>query len=230
MRILLIAILSLTSMCLQAQDKKVCMSTFFTPSFAYRYTTVDYEFAEAIKTYRDTIDHHMFGFQAGQLIHIPINKRLTINTGIAFSDMGHLQRHKYIITSATDDTITNAKLDLFYHRTYLDVPLMLDYKFSISRLSYYLGLGVETNILLNEYELALLDDKPRPIKVFNNSVIKPVNFSAKFNLGCEYLLNSKMSFYTAISLKTQLKPVVTNYVNEYDYLGGITLGLKYQLK
>lgn len=226
----LFTILLLLPLGLNAQENKVSFSTFFTPSFAYRYTTVDYEYAKVIKHHRDSIDHHMFGYQAGQLVHIKLSKRFSFATGVSFSDMGHLQRHNYIITNSSDDTITNAKLDLFYHRTYLDIPLMFDYKFSISRMSYYTSLGIEANFSLNEYALSLLDGKQHAIRVYNNSILPAVNYSARLGVGCDYMLTSTTSIYGLAIAKAQLKPILTNAVNEYDYLAGVMLGIKYQLK
>jgi len=230
MRVKLTIYCCLIGLAVNAQNSKVSLSTFFTPSYAYRYTNTVDNSGEKQKTYRDSIDKHMFGFQAGQLVHFQVNKYLSINSGICFSDMGHLQRHRYLIKSALGDTLANKKLDLFYHRTYLDIPLTFEIKLRQDRLSYFTTTGIEANFLLNKYELALLDDEPQAIKVVNNAAINKINLSVRIGFGASYLLTPTTSFYMAATAKTQLKPIITDELKEYNYLAGITLGIRYRLK
>ena len=122
--------------------KRIQFGLTFSPDFCYRTLKPDASnSSKSIADSRDRLEIPKFGFTTGWSLLLQLNKRVTVETGLQFSDKGEKKKQTTLISLPPDPGPINHTTA--YHYNYFDIPMEMNYCFSISRLNFLFQGGFQ---------------------------------------------------------------------------------------
>jgi hypothetical protein len=200
-----------------------------------------------------------FSFSAGVLARYQFSKRLSLKSGLVYSntaihagpgtlyaapDNSQGTAYKYISSlgyayvkppfdqsPAIGDSIRCEQVE--QHASYLSIPLMAGYTINAGKkLTIMPGIGFTTNLLLGSKAQTELhkDNEQSKLTIKNIQGLAPVYFSFVTDVELHYQLNNNFSLMLLPSFKHAIVPTTSNHVvKTYPYNFGIGIGVTYGL-
>ncbi|HLP13651.1 MAG TPA: outer membrane beta-barrel protein [Flavobacteriales bacterium] len=171
----------------------------------------------------------IFGFTAGADFQWQIAKRWHLDAGLLYAKKGFKTKpfeFTHIIVIDPNDPAIPKKAQTFYHFSYMDIPMRVQYHFTTGKWQFYGIAGVSTNIFLSETTVSrreYADGKELVSKTNDNSNFARLNLAATGGLGLR--LNLKNAF---IKMEAVYRTSVTSFTNTdthyYFNQAGIDIG------
>lgn len=121
------------------------------------------------------------------------------------------------------------KADIIQSFEYLEIPLIIKYKFIDRKLDMHLLGGLSTNFIIGNEAYAIYAD--RKIAIGETTDIQPINYSSTLGIGFEYGLTDHISLSLEPSFKYYLNSINTkSNISTHPYSIGIFTGLSYYFK
>lgn len=191
----------------------------YSTDYCYRIISAK-ESMKWLKNQMDTLEIAKIGYTTGINFDYRITKRLSISSGILFSDKGEKLKKKVI--PSIDKSIT--------HINYLDIPLKVNYNISTNKTKFYISLGISNNIFLSNKILIKKENSSSRELVIGNSDFSKINFTSIINIGINQDVAENWYFKTELLYRQSINPLIKSDLNRYLYSVGLNLGFYYRLK
>ncbi len=206
--------------------KRIQFGLIFSPDYCYRTLKPDASnSSKSIADSRDRLEIPKFGFTTGWSLLLQLNKRVTVETGLQFSDKGEKKKQTTLISLPPDPGPINHTT--VYHYNYFDIPMEMNYCFSISRLNFFVTGGLSTNFFLFQ-KTTSISEFSDGLTQKNNSIsggLSRINFVAMAGLGVHYELTNKLTFRIEPTFRRSITSIVDAPIKGYLYSAGINTGL-----
>jgi hypothetical protein len=214
----------------QSQDSlghgKLDVGYTFSPDYSYR-TLKSNASNEWIKDTYDTLEVSKYGYTTGLNIVLHINKKLSLNSGLLFSDKGERTK-KYPIQPI------NNYVNHFY---YLDIPLKVNYNLGHKKYYYskakktklFLSGGLSANIYLTSRTVTETDNGSEKKSIATRPNLSRLNLSAIAGLGITCPLTNRWYFQLEANYRRSIISIANSSLKKYFYSYGLNLGLFYRI-
>ncbi len=214
--------------------RKIEIGITYSPDYCYRSLKPD-AINKWITDIRDTLEIPKLGYTTGLNATFYINKKITLETGILFSDKGEKTK-KYVINGSTSSIQTDnnqaTKNKFIYHYLYFDIPAKVNYYILTKKLKLFLSAGVSTNIFLLQKTTSVLEYNDGHSEK-NNSVIHSgfsrINLAVIGGFGINYNLTNRFNFRLEPVYRRSLTSIIKAPVKDYLYSAGLNVGIFYKL-
>jgi hypothetical protein len=184
-----------------------------------------------IKKYQDSLETSKFGFTTGINVCYYFNEKLSIESGIFYSNKGYktIPIKTYLIDVSGNSRYVNASFISSY--TYLDFPFKANYTFFKKRFKMVVGIGGTLNVLLNSTFTSDPKEAIESVIVLSQNVPNKINLSPTISVGLQYQLNEKM--YLRIEPNYHYGIFGTDndsFRTVHLWSAGINIGYYYKLK
>ena len=154
----------------------------------------------------------------------------TNNTDVFLLASGPVER---ISTSFTNDVFDPKKANLQYinntlHQTfsYVEMPVLVRYKFIDKTIDFNLVGGVSYNLLVNNLVYTVVDGSR--INVGETEGLNLITVSSSLGMGMEYNISQKLSLNLEPTFRYYLNPVSGTTASTHPYSFGIFSGVSYR--
>jgi len=238
MKILLIflTLFPLTTLC-QSKDttktKRIAIGLTFSPDYSYRILRPDAT-SKWRADRRDNLEIPKFGFTTGLSLLFQLNRNLTLETGLQYSNKGEKTKN-YSLTwntlSEHEDLALPTKNTFIYHYNYLDIPIKVNYNILTNRLKFFISGGLSTNIFLFQKTTTILEysDGHTKTNKSTGSGLSRINFAAVAGLGINYELTNSLTFRIEPSYRRSITSIINAPIKGYLYSAGLNTGIYYKL-
>jgi hypothetical protein len=215
------------------KTKRMAIGLTFSPDYCYRKLSPDAT-SQWIAESRDSIEIPKLGFTTGLSLLFQLNKRLTIETGLLYSNKGEKTKNHSLIwnpPSVQPDPALPTKNEFVYHYNYLDIPAKVNYNILTKRLKLFVSGGLSTNIFLFQKTTSIVEYADGRTET-NNSIgggLSRVNFAVLVGLGINYDLTSKLSFRIEPTYRRSITSIINSPIKGYLYSAGINTGIYIKL-
>ncbi len=174
-----------------------------------------------------------YGFCAGLAVQYRVSQKISIQSGIQFSDQGEktIQIPSTWATAGLAYPVTSFAV---YHYQFIGIPLVVNYCFPENKLTYFFSGGFSGSIFLNKRTTLILEYEDGHSKKASSN--KDIGY-AKFNLAA--VIGFGASYDLSKILTFQLQPIFLQSLNSilidknakvYLYSIGVNFGLLYSFK
>jgi opacity protein-like surface antigen len=220
----------------QSQDsvktKKFAIGLVFSPDYCYRTLKPDASSAaQYAASYRNGNELSKFGLTTGLGFLFHMNRRLTFETGIFYSDKG--EKSKDIdLGPPGQDPLIGQSMNATWHYRYLDIPVQINYFLLTKRFKLFVTGGVSMNIFLSEKVTQHMNFSDGHTTTTTNTVLNPgfipLNFAAVAGLGASYDLNKHFTLRLEPVFRHSITTIIDAPVKGFLYSAGLNTGLYYQ--
>ncbi len=204
MKRLLILTIILLSFTAYGQDSTVVKNRWFnigvnfSPDFCYRTlkrndNSISIETWNEIKNYEDSIEIHKLGYTTGINFGFRINKHISIETGIQYSNKGYKTIPVMIVYDFNEQPELGTMIIKY---SYYDIPLRVNFSFLKKRIQIIAGAGIVLNFL-QQVNCKIIPKKPTTTFKTETHIshydYDKSNFSPTVNIGLKYKINNRMS-------------------------------------
>lgn len=185
----------------------------FSPDYGYRRLETSATDQWMKETY-DTLEVPRFSYTAGLAINFRIIGKLSLSSGLFFSDKGERTK-RYSIPPVNNYN---------NHYYYLDVPVKLNYHVIGKKIKLFLSAGVAANIYLNSRTTAETGSYGESKRASTGNTISRLAFSFVGGFGIDCPLTQRWFFRLEPNYRKFLTPIADGPVKKYLYSTGINLG------
>lgn len=185
-----------------------------------------------------------FGYTSGFVIDYKLSPSIFIESGVQFSNTGYASKKSdlyfgdqidprggYVYNPGTDPAPESIKF--IYSYKYLDVPLKAVFAFGNKRISYMVGMGVTSSVLLKATTTTVLKygngDRERKRQEqtydFNN-----FNLSPELSAGLNYAINKNLCLRIEPTFRYGLIQITDTPVTANLWSAGLSVSCLYELK
>ena len=232
-----LTIIPLTLWCQSADTTKpgrISIGITISPDYGYRVLNASKSNTWLADT-RDTTEIPKFGYTAGIDLAIRINKRISLEAGLLYSDKCYQTKNLILIPlnpSGQPDTLFPAVAKCIYHYIYLEIPLKINYYLLTKRAKFYLTGGVSLNILLaqkSNLKIEYHDGQTVTYKSSDNSDLRTINLAVLAGVGFSYDVTKRIYFKIEPVCRCSMTPGFHAPLQEYLYSIGLNTGIYYRL-
>ena len=174
-----------------------------------------------------------YGFSAGLAVQYQVTRKIRIESGIQYSDLGYKT-----IKIPLRWTITNQAYPVnsytVFHYQFVGIPLIVDYCIPVNKITYFFSGGFSGTVFLNKRTTLISEYEDGHHSTTSSS--KDIGY-AKFNLaavigfGASYDLSKKLMFQLQpIFIQSLNSIVVDNNAKVNLFAIGVNFGLLYSFK
>lgn len=184
---------------------------------------------------RDTNEIPKFGYTAGLNLAIRINKRISIEAGLLYSDKCYQTKDITLVEitpSGQPDTTGPIKPKFTFHYIYLDIPVKINYYLLTQRAKLYLTAGISPGISLAQKtntNIEYRDGHTETNKSSTNSGLSTINLTAVAGFGFSYDVTKRIYFKIEPLCRCSMTSIFNAPIKEYLYSIGLNTGLYYRL-
>lgn len=237
--LILLTIIPLTTLC-QTSDRvetqKLSIGISFSPDYCYRTLEPDAS-SKWIADGRDSIEIPKFGYTTGINIALKLNKRITLEMGLLYSNKG--ERTKTLttvwVTLSGQPNLNQAlpmKITYFYHYIYLDIPIKANYYILTQRVKLFVSAGISPNIFLKQSVTAIYeypDEHTSTRETSKNEGFSRINLAFTTGLGLGYDLTKKLYLKIEPTYQRSITTIIDAPIKGYLYSVGLNTGIYYIL-
>ena len=228
----IILLLPLTLFCETTDSSKVSkleIGITYSPDYCYRKLKPDAG-SKWIADIRDTIEIGKLGYTTGLNVVYNISKKISIGTGILFSDKGEKTKKTFLGNSLSGSLPINNKF--IYHYLYIDIPVKANYTILNGKFKLFLTAGISTNIFLGQKTTSILyygnrDSEKRKTNV--SSDFSKINFAYIVGFGIDYPVTDKLNFKLEPLFRHSINSVIKAPIKSYLYSTGVNIGIYFKL-
>jgi hypothetical protein len=226
----------LTAICQNTENteikttKNLSVGFTFSPDYSYRILEPSGS-SEFISKFRDTIEIPKFGYTTGLNFAWNINKRITLETGLLFSNKGEkTKKHSptWITSSPEPDPALPSTISLVHNYIYLDIPIKANYYLLRQRVRLYLTGGVSTNLFITEVTKEVNefnDGSTSTYRSWGNNGFSRINLAFIVGAGFEYELTNKSYLKIEPIYRRSITSVIDAPIKGFLYSSGLNIGL-----
>jgi hypothetical protein len=236
-----IIFLLLVSFSVFAQDEKkpivpkFAIGVNFSPACAYRFIHLTDDGSNSVKSITKLMNESelpVFGYTAGLDFSWFASKRLTLETGLWFSDKGYQMKWMQFATIANPSNTDN-KFKLYLKEGYLNIPLKLNFNIITSPLTFFISAGMSTDFRLYSKTKVFMvyEDGSKDTQTINyyegmRDVI--ISYIGSFGLEYNFRKNFKIRFEPTYTMA--ILPLVTGELRTYLWTLGGNAGIYYMFR
>jgi len=235
--ILLFVIIPLTSICQKTDStktKRFSVGVTFSADYCYRTLNSD-SASKWIADSRNNREIPKFGFTTGVNFAYRINKRITLEAGILFSDKGEKTRKDTLIynppTVQTDPSLP-IRINYSYQYLYIDIPIKVNVNILSKRTKLYIFAGVSPNIFIIEKTISFPEYSDGEIKrrtSTSTSEYNLINLAVIGGLGFSYDFNKYIYLKAEPTYTRSITSITHTPIKGYLYSFGLNVGLYYKI-
>jgi hypothetical protein len=216
------------------KTRKFSVGLNFSPDYGYRTLKTDnLTLNQLIINFRNEREKPKLGYTTGLTFNYYMNKRISFETGLLFSDKGEM----FEWIDAPFSTVSNPEpigvnININYHYYYLDIPLKTNIFLLTGQTKIYLSGGISTNIFISHvsnYSIEFPDGQVKKDSRISNENFLPVNFTALGGFGISYDIKERYIIKLEPTLRYPLHSIIDAPIKSYLYSAGLNLGLSYKL-
>jgi hypothetical protein len=214
---------------------KFAIGVNFSPSCAYRYLHITDEGSSSGKLIKDLLNEYYkpkFGYTTGLDFSWFASRRLTLETGLWFSDKGF--QSKWISTeTAVGQTNPYEKARLLFTSGYLSVPLKLNFNIITTPVTFFISAGMSADLLLyakNKVFLVYESGEKETLTINERSGLRDLNVSYIGSLGVEYGFLKNFRVRLEPTFMMTILPVYSGEIKNYLWTLGGNVGIYYVVK
>ncbi len=200
------------------KPKSIAIGLTYSPDFCYRITNTNSD-NQWMKDQFDTLEVAKFGFTTGINLDYQFTQKISLSTGILYSDKGEQLRSKIIPT-------IEKYVD---HIHYLDIPLKVNYNIINKNTKIFISAGISSNLFLSSKILMQKENSSSRELIIGNSEFSKLNFTSIIGAGLKTNFSPKWSFKFELIYRQSITTVMDAPVKKYFYSIGSNCGLFYTL-
>jgi hypothetical protein len=229
--ILLLLLLPFASFCQKADSaktKKMQIGLSYSSDYCYRKLKSDNASNKWMED--DSLNVPKLGYSVGLNFMYSINKKVSLEAGVLFSDKGTKTKKYYFGNPGYGDLPAN---NIFiFHYYYMDVPVKANYYILTGKFKLFVTGGISTNIALTQRATSIMEYGNRTTAT-TKSTIDPgfsrFNFAALAGCGIFYPITNRVNLKVEPVFKHSINSITTISVKNYLYSYGLNLGVYYNL-
>ena len=213
---------------------KLSLGLSFSPDYCYRTLKPDAG-SKWIAEARDTFEIPTFGYTAGLILNLKITKRISLETGLLFSDRGERTKKMTLYPLDTLGQLNSTiptKITYFYHYLYLEIPCKINYCLLNRRMKIFISGGISPSIFLTQRTKSIaeyFDEHTNTRSTNSNSDFRIFGLSFTGSVGFSYDLTSKFFLTIEPTYRRSIISIVDAPIRGYMYSIGLNTGLYYKL-
>ncbi len=220
----------------------------FSADYCYRTVfnnTGNDNYDELIKI-RNENETPILGYVAGFNLNYKLSSKFSVQTGLQYSKKGYgikLKDFELFYSDNIDprygfvyDSVPSGKslekISLYYHYTYLDIPLQIKMCLGKKRIKFVAGVGIVTGVLLNATQTSVKKFKEggkNRDKVDQQYDFRSISLSTQASAGVSYKLNEKINILIEPTIRYGLLKITDTPVSARLWSGGINFSCFYSL-
>jgi len=215
-------------------SRKFSFGITFSPDYCYRTLKSDTS-VKWLTDSRDSLEIPKFGFTAGLNLALKINNRISLETGLLFSDKGEKTKEFAlfgITPSGQPDPDQPTKCSSVFHYSYIDIPVKVHYYLLTQRAKLFLSAGISPNVFLSQSVTSTFeysDGHTTKTTSAGNAGFTGINLTVIAGLGFGYDLTNKFYLKIEPEYRRSITSIVDAPMKVYLYSIGINTGLYYKL-
>jgi hypothetical protein len=204
-------------------------------------------YAGMIIELRNKGEQFKIGYSVGVSLCYNLNKRMGVELGFSYSDMGYSTKENELTfgdaidprfgytypTSGTGTSTGYASIKIYYNHIYLNLPVRLVYRFGEKKNKFIAGIGLTTGYLIKSTSRIAFDNGESitisrddlQYEKYNNYNIFP-----ELSFGIERQLSQKLMLRVQPVLKYGLIEIIDAPNSTHLWSGGFNVGCYYNLK
>jgi hypothetical protein len=216
------------------------VGAYLTPEFAFRTlsTNDDGQIFENIIDSRDERETYKFGYTNGLTFGFTYNRKVGLETGIQYSNMGYQSKKEelvfgdyidprlgFVYTVSGDNRPTHARF--IHHFEYIGIPIALRYWSGTEKLRFSASLGFTASYLVKASSTLVLfydGDSPERSKQTSETEFEKFNLTPTLGAGIEYQLNPRMHLSTMPTIIYGVLNIIDTPITGKLYSGGLQFG------
>jgi len=181
---------------------------------------------------RNNIEIPNFGFTTGVNVSLPLAQKLSLETGIQYSDRGYRsEKQQLIFEMPNPNNPTTAEAVYSYHS--IGIPLKAKFLFGMNRIRFHSTVGLVTNFLLAAKSVITLEytnASPEKRKLDMIDDLHRVDLSLNVAAGVDYSISQKILLVAEPTFRYGLLKAAKSQVSEHLWSLGLNLGVYYSFK
>jgi hypothetical protein len=227
-------LLPLASWCQDPESLKtgrISIGLVFSPDYCYR-TLSSGESDEWIVNIRNKSEIHKFGYTTGfSFVYKPVG-RISLETGLLYSDKGERTKPETLI-AANPDQLLPKQIEFIYSYNYIDIPFKINYLFLDKKFKLYVTAGLSTNIFLFQNTICIQEFEDGAIKKISSrnesSSFYKINLAFLTGFAAEYEISNRLKLHLEPLYRRSITPIMDSSVKGYLFSTGINTGIYYKL-
>jgi len=226
-------LLSLTTMGQNADTaipKKLAIGLTFSPDYSYRSLKPDNS-GESMAEWRDSFEIPKFGYTTGLSLVYRLNKRISMEAGIQFSDKGEQTKQRALIYFQPEPKAPD-KIKYTYSYLYIDVPIKAYFRLTDKRLKLFLSVGLSPNIFIAQKITSYLTYEGGSTQKSTSSSfsgLSRINLAVLGGLGLDYELTDRINLRLEPIYRRSITSIIDAPIKAYLYSIGVNMGVYYRL-
>jgi hypothetical protein len=209
--------------------KKYALGITYSPDLCYRNLNSAAEH-KWISDIRDTLETGKMGHTTGVNLTININKKISLSTGILFSDKGaKTKRYTFENTGNLNAPAFNT---ITFHYYYIDIPLKVNYYLHDKKCKFYITGGMSTNIFISQKNTSKIEYYNKDSEKITSTNKQPdfakINFAVIAGLGIDCPITPKYYFKLEPQFRYSINSIIKAPIKEYLYSAGLNIGIYYK--
>lgn len=210
----------------EIKPAKLAIGFTFSPDYCYRSIGSD-PASESIKNYRDDMEIPKFGFTTGGRILFTLGNKVSLESGLLFSDKG--ERTKEITYRYLDyDERAPVSGKHNYHYYYLDVPVKMNYYLTSQKVKFFVSAGTSVNFFIahkTTSTLTFADGRVEDRKIATEFAFNQVNVAALAGMGADVAISEKLSLRVEPIYRRSVVSIINTPIKSNLYSFGMNFGV-----
>lgn len=200
----------------------------FAPEYSYR-SLQSGSVGSNIVAYRDNFEIPSFGFTTGASFLYKLNRRISVETGLKFSDKHYSSTYRDIIFEV-DEGIKKFKSSSHFY--YLSIPMKGTYNVYSGKIKVYVAAAVYCDLFLVAKTVSFLKYDDGHVKKSSSRMkydFSLFNMSGSIGAGIDLPVNDRISIRVEPNYRKSFFPVLDAPIEEFEYSFGLDSGVIYHL-
>ncbi len=180
-----------------------------------------------VKDSRNKNEIPKYGYTTGILLSINICPKISLTTGLQYSNKGYQTKTTEAIWQAPDPSLASST-QFRYQYYYIDIPFIANYFIGNKKLRLVTSVGLTTNLFINEIVSLKLNYLTKPAEIHNtksNYNYNKFNTSATLGCGMNYRIHSKIEIRLEPAFRYQILRIINADLTARLWNIGLNLGV-----
>ena len=226
----------------QEMNSKFSLGGFISPNISYRTLKIadDYPITGLENIWNES-ENPKAGYSAGIIATYDVRKKISLQTGIGFSNNGYSteKRSSWFLNQFNNNNFnptiggstSPAAWSNFNNAFYLDIPILVKYKFLEKKVGLYVIGGMEANFFVagNTIVTYYYNDGREEKEKIKTKIPRVFNISAVIGMGVDIKLNPKTTLFIQPTFRYMLVPISKDAIKTRFYSCGLNVGVAVSL-
>jgi hypothetical protein len=182
--------------------------------------------AHRIDSYND-IEIPKISYTAGANVSFNINKLLSLETGVQYSNKGYQTKMLAIPfeTLVYDPNTPTAEGKMIYDYHYIDIPVKANFTIGQNKVRFFSSIGLTANILIDATQSSIIvaQNETTKYKHDTNYGYNKLNISPTISVGIDYKINNNMNLRIEPTFRYGILSIIDAPIQGYLYNGGLNV-------